>query len=186
MGPPAPLVDEVKVGLGMVRAELITWPRAGVAENEPINRIAAHAIRGMYFNRRIEIPPAWVSECCAREWLHIGKLLWLSKLRSDTGSGAKPSPASAATRPSAGAKGAQCATCVPSVKQDREALADLIQTARAFWQEFGSEENLTDPSVNSRCETGALDSAGCIGSYRNVSGLDFKSLSWPRWSVHRG
>src|SRR5260370_12000648 len=100
MGPPAPLVDEVKVGLGMVRAELITWPRAGVAENEPINRIAAQAIRGMYFNRRIEIPPAWVSECCAREWLNIGKLLWLSKLRSDTGSAPNPSPASAPTRPS--------------------------------------------------------------------------------------
>src|SRR5260370_17882201 len=143
MGPPAPLVDEVKVRLGMVSAELITWPRAGVAEKGPINRIAAHAIRGMYFNKRIEIPPAWVSECCAREWLNIGKLLWLSKLRSDTGSGAKPSPASAATRPSAGAKGTQCATCVQTVNQDRQALVDLIQIARAFLEQFGSEENLT-------------------------------------------
>src|SRR6266851_8070835 len=122
---------------------VVGWARAGVAANVPSNKITAHAIRGTYFNRRIEIPPAWVSECCAREWLNIGKLLWLSKLRSDTGSGAKPSPASAARRPSAAAKGAQCATCVPSVKQDREALVDLIQTARAFWHEFGSEENLT-------------------------------------------
>src|SRR5258708_16071146 len=46
-------------------------------------------------------------------------------------------------------------------------------------------ESYRGRSVNSRYETGALDSAGCIGSYRNVSGLDFKCLSWPRWSVHR-
>src|SRR5260370_40434769 len=127
----------------MATFNVVGWAKAGVAKNEPSNSTAAHAIFGMYFNTRIEVPPAWVSECCAREWLNIGKLLWLSKLRSDTGSGAKPSPASAATRPSAGAKGAQCATCVQRVKQDREALVDLIQIARAFLEQFGSEENLT-------------------------------------------